>query len=176
MELDGLLIDLEGVLAVTVDIDDTAHGMLNERAINAIRPYPGSGVRVAGARTLSSDALWRYVNVRRLLTMIEEAFEEQLQWVAFENNHPDLWRELSRLVGSFLNILWRRGMLDGATPEQAYTVTCDETTNPQAEIDRGRLICRIGVLPPWPAEFVVVRIGRTEYGTQIIEARENGNG
>jgi phage tail sheath protein FI len=167
---------LEGVQAVTVDIDDIGHGMLNERAINAIRPYPGRGVRVAGARTLSSDALWRYVNVRRLMSMIEEAVEEQLQWVAFENNHPDLWRELSRLVRSFLDDLWRRGMLDGLTAEQAYTVTCDETTNPPAEIDQGRLICQIGVLPPWPAEFVIVRIGKTEYGTQIVETRENGNG
>jgi hypothetical protein len=167
---------LEGVQAATIEIDDIAHGMLNERGVNAIRPYPGRGVRVAGARTLSSDALWRYVNVRRLLMMIEESVEEQLQWVVFENNNTDLWRELSRLVRSFLDGLWRQGMLDGITAEQAYTVTCDETTNPPAETDQGRLICQIGVLPPWPAEFVIVRIGKTEYGTQITESREVGNG
>jgi hypothetical protein len=167
---------LEGVQDVTLSLDDIAHGMLNERAVNVIRPYPGRGMRVAGARTLSSDALWRYINVRRLLIMIEESIEEQLQWVVFENNHPDLWRELSRIVRSFLDDLWRRGMLDGATAEQAYTVTCDETTNPPVETDQGRLICQIGVLPPWPAEFVVVRIGKTEYGTQIIETQGNGNG
>lgn len=161
--------ELDGVKDVQIEIDDIAHGALNDVAINVIREYRGRGIRVAGARTLSSDAEWRYVNVRRLLIMIEEAIDEQTQWTVFEPNHPDTWRAIDRVARAFLDGLWRRGMLDGATPAEAYSVRCDETTNPQAEIAQGRATCEIGVLPPWPAEFVVVRIGKSQGGTEILE-------
>jgi phage tail sheath protein FI len=161
--------ELEGVKDVQVFLEDVDHGALNDRGVNVIRPYLGRGVRVAGARTLSSSPEWRFVNVRRLLIMIEEAIDEQTQWTVFEPNNRDLWSDIERVARAFLDTIWHRGMLDGATPEEAFSVCCDETTNPQSETDVGRVICEIGVLPPWPAEFVVVRIGKTEGGTEIIE-------
>jgi phage tail sheath protein FI len=162
--------ELLGVKDVRVALDDEMHGDLNEQGVNVIRPYRGRSIRVAGARTLClKDPSWRYVNVRRLLIMIEEAIEEQTQWAVFEPNNPSLWREIDRVARAFLNDLWRRGMLDGATSDEAYSVRCDETTNPPTETEMGRLICEIGVQPPWPAEFVIVRIGKTEGSTEIIE-------
>jgi hypothetical protein len=161
--------ELEGVKDVQITIDDIAHGALNDVGINVIREYRGRGVRVAGARTLSSDAEWLYVNVRRLLIMIEETIDEQTQWTVFEPNNPDTWRAIDRVTRSFLDGLWRRGMLDGATAAEAYSVRCDETTNPPEEVEQGRTICEVGVLPPWPAEFVVVRIGKSQGGTEILE-------
>jgi hypothetical protein len=163
--------ELEAVKDVRVAVDDLAHGDLNNHGINVIRAQQGRGVRVSGARTIapSDKPEWRYINVRRLLLMIEEAIDEQTQWTVFEPNNPDLWREVDRVARSFLDGLWRRGMLDGATAEEAYFVRCDETTNPADQTEAGRLICEIGVLPPWPAEFVVVRIGKTEGGTEILE-------
>jgi phage tail sheath protein FI len=161
--------ELEGVKDVAVAVGDVEHGELNERGVNVVREYRGRGVRVAGARTLSGDPLWRYVNVRRLLSMIEEAIDEGTQWTVFEPNNPDLWREVDRVARNFLLNIWRRGMLDGATPEDGFYVRCDATTNPPAETEAGRMTCEIGVLPPWPAEFVVVRIGKTEGATEIFE-------
>ncbi len=161
--------ELESAKDVQIAVDDVTHGALNDREINVIRSYRGRGVRLMGARTLSSDSLWRYINVRRLLIMIEEAIDEQTQWTVFEPNNPDLWREIDRVARSFLETIWRRGMLDGATAEEAYSVRCDEKTNTPEETDAGRVICEIGVLPPWPAEFVVVRIGKTEGNTEILE-------
>lgn len=151
-------------------VDDVGHGLLNtDWNINVIRPYPGRGIRVFGARTLSSDSEWYFVNVRRLLIMIEEAIDEGTQWTVFEPNNPSLWREMDRIVRSFLDELWRRGMLDGARAEDAYFVCCDETTNTPEETAQGRMICVVGVQPPWPAEFVVVRIGKTESGVDVVE-------
>ena len=167
---------IEGAQDVSTPVDDIAHGDLNDRAVNVIRSYNGRGVRVAGARTLSSDMEWRYVNVRRLLIMIAEAIDEGTQWTVFEPNNPDLWREVDRVARSFLDGLWRRGMLDGATAEEAYFVRCDETTNPPEDTELGLMICLIGVQPPWPAEFVIVRIGKTESGTEILEETGVNNG
>jgi phage tail sheath protein FI len=163
--------ELEGVKDVEVLLEDVDHGPLNDRGVNVIRPYRGRGVRVAGARTLSSSAQseYRFLNIRRLLIMIEEAIDEQTQWTVFEPNDRDLWRDIERVARSFLETIWRLGMLDGATPEEAFFVRCDETTNPQADVDNGRMTCEIGLLPPWPAEFVIVRIGKTEGRTEIIE-------
>jgi phage tail sheath protein FI len=160
---------VEEVKDVSVAINHRIHGDLNDQSINVIRTYNGRGVRVAGARTLSSDIEWRYINVRRLLMMIAEAIGEDTQWTVFEANNPRLWLQVGRVTRSFLDDLWLRGMLDGATAEEAYSVRCDESTNPPHETDQGRLICEVGLNPPWPAEFVVVRLGMTEGGLEILD-------
>lgn len=166
---------IEAARDVTAIVDDVQHGYLNDKHVNVMRAYPGRGLRVAGARTLSSDPMWRYVNVRRLLIMIERAIETQSQWLVFEPNNPALWRDVERIIRAFLDGLWQRGMLDGATAAEAYSVTSDETSNTAGGTEMGRLVAEIGVRPPPPAEFVVVRIGKTESGTQILEGTEGGN-
>jgi len=160
---------LDGVFDVREALDDRAHGDLNEEAINAIRAIPGRGVRVLGARTLDRDVRWRYVNVRRLFTAIAESLDEQMQWLTFEPNNPRLWRDIERSVSGFLERLFRAGMLDGGSSEQAYFVRCDASTNPAPEVDDGRVMCVIGIQPPYPAEFVIVRIGVTRSGIQVEE-------
>ena len=160
---------LEGAFDVREVLDDPAHAELNDGLINAIRPVPGRGVLVLGVRTLDPDVRWRYLNVRRLFTAIEETLDEQMQWVTFEPNSPRLWREIDRVVRGLLERLYRAGMLDGATSDDAYRVRCDASTNPEWETDAGRVTCVIGLQPPYPAEFVVVRIGVTRSGIQIEE-------
>jgi phage tail sheath protein FI len=160
---------LEGVYDVADRLDDNLHGLLNNQGINAIRIVPGRGVLVLGARTLSDDVRWRYVNVRRLFAMIEEALDEQMQWATFEPNNPQLWRHIDRTVRGFLERLYRAGMLDGESSDDAYLVRCDESTNPPIETDLGQVTCVVGLQPPYPAEFVVVRIGVTRSGIEIEE-------
>jgi phage tail sheath protein FI len=160
---------ISGARDVTAAVDDAGHADLNDAGVNVIRAYPGRGIRVFGARTRSADPDWRYVNVRRLLIMIEQAIEEQCQWIVFEPNDQNLWRDVDRVVRAFVDRLWRLGMLDGATAEEAYFVRCDETTNPPDETDIGRLTCLVGVQPPWPAEFVVARIRKTEGQIETLE-------
>jgi phage tail sheath protein FI len=160
---------LQYVQDFTRAYDDRAHALLNENRVNALRAAPGRGLRILGARTLSSDSLWRYVNVRRLLIMMRRAIDAQTQWIVFEPNDPELWRDVDRVLRSFLNGLWQNGMLDGATAEEAYQVTCNVVSNPPEETEAGRLLAVIGVLPPWPAEFVTVSIGKTESGIEVLE-------
>lgn len=161
---------LEGVYDVAASLDDNTHGRLNDGGINAVRPIPGRGVLVLGARTLDPDIRWRYVNVRRLFAYIEEVLDEEMQWAVFEPGNPALWSAIDRSVRGFLERLYREGKLDGATSEAAYFVRCDATTNPSWETDAGRVTCLIGIQPPYPAEFVVVRIGVTRNGIEIDTA------
>jgi hypothetical protein len=156
---------LEEIRGVELELDAVAHGWLNDEGVNAIRPYPARGIRIAGGRTLvkpndPETRQWRYVHVRRLLLMFEEAIEQAAQWIVFADNRPERWREIDRVVRAFLDDQWRRGRLDGETADDAYRVACDESTNPSASINAGRMICEIAVRPPYPAEFVVVRLGR----------------
>jgi hypothetical protein len=167
---------LEACSDVVTPSDDSTHGDLNHEGVNVIRAWNGLGIRVAGARTLATDPLVRYVNVRRLLNMIEEAIVEDSQFAVFEPNGPALWREVERVVRALLDLLWRQGALDGATADEAYTVTCDATTNTPEETDAGRLICLVGLQPPWPAEFVIVRIGRSEGSAEIAETGRGAGG
>jgi phage tail sheath protein FI len=158
-----------GALDLVAQTDDITHGDLNERGVNVIRALPGRGIRVLGARTTAVDDLdWRFVNVRRLVTMIETAISHQTQWTVFEANDANLWREVDRVIRTLLDDLWRAGKLDGATAAEAYDVTCDETTNPVTETNLGRLTCVVGVRPPWPAEFVILRLRLTGSGVEVL--------
>jgi phage tail sheath protein FI len=133
---------------------------LNPIGVNCIRSFTGRGIRVWGARTLSSDPAWRYVNVRRLFNYVEKSIERGTQWVVFEPNDADLWARVRRDVGAFLTGVWRSGALFGLTPEQAFFVKCDEELNPPDVRDRGQLIIEIGLAPVKPAEFVIFRLSQ----------------
>lgn len=154
---------------VTAAINDEEQAILNPEGINCIRAFPGRGIRVYGARTASSNPDWRYINVRRLMMMIEEAVDESTQWTVFEPNDLNLRRSLILSVSGFLESLWQRGALVGETAEEAFYIKCDETNNPPEIVNQGKIITEIGVAPTHPAEFIVFRIGRTLEELEIVE-------
>jgi len=133
---------------------------LNPIGVNCIRFFPGMGYRVWGARTLTSDAQWRYLNVRRLFNMVEQTLRISTMWAVFEPNDQRLWAKLRRDVGNFLMGLYSQGMLFGMTSGQAFFVKCDEEINPSYTRDLGQLFIEIGIAPVKPAEFVIFRIGQ----------------
>lgn len=164
---------VEGAVDLRFVVTDILHARLNDEGVNVLRPFAGRGIRVYGARTLDTEI--RFVNVRRLLSMIEKAIDQGTQWTVFEPNSVVLRSEMDRVVRSYLQTLFRQGMLDGGTPDEAYFVKCDDSTNPPEEIDRGRVICQIGVQPPYPAEFVVALIGKTQNGIEVLQ-EQGGQG
>jgi phage tail sheath protein FI len=123
-----------------------------------IRSFPARGIRVWGARTLSSDALWKYVSVRRLFIFLEHSIYDGTQFVVFEPNDDRLWARVKDTIRLFLRSQWRAGALFGRTEDEAFFITCDRTTMTQDDILNGRLICEIGIAPVRPAEFVIFRI------------------
>ena len=147
-----------GALGVEFAVSKGEQDVLNPMGVNCIRAFPGRGIRVWGARTLSSNAAWRYVNVRRLYITVEASMDVGLQWVVFEPNDSTLWAKVSRDVTSFLRGVWRSGALFGNTPEQAFYVKCDAELNPPEVRDLGQLIIEVGMCPTKPAEFVIFRI------------------
>ena len=132
--------------------------ILNPEGINLIRALPGQGIRVWGARTASSNAAFKYVNVRRLFIFVEESIKQNTNWVVFEPNDQQLWIRIQLSISAFLNSLWRNGMLFGSSPDEAYFVDIGTTTMTRDDIDNGRLICNIGIAPSKPAEFVIFRV------------------
>ncbi len=160
---------IRGALALELQITKGEHDQLNPVGINCIRAFPGRGIRVWGARTLSSDAAWRYLNVRRLFNYVEESILEGTQWVVFEPNDLDLWQRVKRTLNAFLVRTWRDGALFGATPQEAFYVKCDAETNPPEVIDAGQLVVEVGIAPVKPAEFVVFRIAQFSGGASVAE-------
>ena len=132
--------------------------ILNPKGVNLIRVFPGQGIRVWGARTVSSDGSWKYVNVRRLFIFIEETIKANTSWAVFEPNDEVLWVRVQRTISVFLTNLWRGGSLAGSSTDEAFFVNIGRNTMSQDDIDNGRLICVIGVAPVKPAEFVIFRI------------------
>ena len=153
----------EVVLGITEFVQNVTYdrqSVLNPEGINALRFFAGRANRVWGARTMSSDPEWKYVNVRRLFIYLEHSIDRSTQWAVFEPNNERLWASIRQTVEDFLVVTWRTGALMGTKPEEAFFVRCDRTTMTQNDLDNGRLICLIGVAPTYPAEFVIFRIGQ----------------
>ena len=144
--------------------------ILNPVGVNLIRALPGQGIRVWGARTASSNAAFKYVNVRRLFIYVEESIKANTNWVVFEPNDQALWQRVLMSVSSFLDGMWRSGMLSGSTPQEAYFVEIGPSTMSRDDIMNGRLICNIGIAPSRPAEFVIFRV--TQHTAEATESAE----
>jgi len=151
---------MQDLIALERQVDKDTMDLLYPDAVNCIRSFRGRGIRIWGSRTLSSDALWRHINVCRVFAMICRSIESGTQWAPFEPNGPELWKMIVRLISSFLTDLWRQGYLLGEVPEKAFYVKCDEDTNPPETRDAGEVICEIGVSIVRPLEFIVFRIGQ----------------
>jgi uncharacterized protein len=157
-----------GALNLTYRVTDSEQGDLNDKGINCIRFFSSEGILVWGARTLADQSSeWKYVNVRRLLIMIEQSIKRNTRWVVFEPNDRTSWKSVSSEVSRFLSNVYRDGALVGATPEEAFFVKCNEETNPQESIDLGQLVTVIGVAPVKPAEFIIFKIGQNAGGAQV---------
>jgi phage tail sheath protein FI len=158
-----------GATDLQLPIPKGVQDILNPKGVNCIRDFriAGRGIRLWGARTMSSDPEWKYVNVRRLFLYLEKSIDHGTQWVVFEPNDEPLWAKVRRNLTNFLVRVWKSGALMGATEAEAFFVKCDRTTMTQDDIDNGRLICYIGVAPVKPAEFVIFRISQ-----KTLDAKE----
>jgi hypothetical protein len=170
---------LRQVVGVTQPVDDDRNGMLYEpdpdaagrpvAAVNVFRPFPGYGLQLWGARTLSTDPWLRFLSVRRTLTAIEVRMKRALDLVVFEPNGPALWMQLTTVALSVLLPLYERGALRGGRPEEAFYLRCDGSVNPPDSLAAGRLVMEVGVAVAAPAEFIVFRVGRLEGLTELAE-------
>jgi phage tail sheath protein FI len=156
----GTEASLNGTVGLAVDLDDTKHGVLNPLGIDVIRRFAAAGIVSFGARTISSDAEWKYVPVRRMAIMLRVSIYYGIQWAVFEPNDEPLWSQLRLNIGSFMTTLFRQGAFQGSTPSQAFFVKCDAETTTQADIDLGIVNILVGFAPLKPAEFVVVRLSQ----------------
>ncbi|GLZ80349.1 tail protein [Actinorhabdospora filicis] len=159
---------VRGAVTLENTLTRTEQELLNPLGINCIRSFPGRGIRVWGARTLSSDPAWRYLNVRRLFNYLEDSILRGTQWVVFEPNDDALWSRIRRTISAFLVGEWRKGALFGLTPDEAFYVKCDRENNTAESIDAGMVICEIGVAPVKPAEFVIFRLSQFSGGTSEV--------
>ncbi|CAN5311000.1 hypothetical protein BH09MYX1_BH09MYX1_58840 [soil metagenome] len=163
---------IAGVVGLSQVIDGVTQGELNEAGVNVIRIFSGQARPVVwGARTTcpAEETPWRYVNVRRLFLYVEESIQKGIRWAVFEPNDLALWKKLQRTIVEFLTRVWRSGALFGATAAEAFYVKIDEENNPPATRALGQVVIEIGIAPVRPAEFVVVRIGMWDGGSNVSE-------
>ncbi len=160
---------VRGAIDLDYALNDAEQGALNHGNINAIRSFPGRPPLVWGARTLTNGTPWRYVNVRRLVSYIEDSIIQGVRWAVFAPNNTALWKGLERSITEFLTRVWEAGALFGATAKEAFYVQINDELNPPAVRDLGQVIVEIGLAPTRPAEYIVLRIGLWDGGAQVSE-------
>jgi phage tail sheath protein FI len=164
---------INGIDSLEVKLSKGDQDILNPEPNNicCLRDFEaqGRGLRVYGARCITSLTEWKYINVRRLFIFLEASLDQGTQWAVFEPNDQRLWNQLIQSVSAFLTTIWREGGLMGAKAEEAFFVKCGRDTMSQDDIDNGRLIMLVGVAPVFPAEFVIIRIGQWAGGSSVQE-------
>jgi phage tail sheath protein FI len=150
--------EILGAIDLEIALDNSTQSELNAQGINCLRAFPGRGIRIWGARTLSQDPNWRYLNVRRLFLTLKRWIDLNMGWATFEPNTPPLWNRIQRELSTCLTQLWRQGALKGETQDQAFYVKCDATTNLPENREYGKVFTEIGLAPSFPAEFITVQI------------------
>jgi hypothetical protein len=158
---------LEGVLDLEVDVGNTIQGELNEAGVNCLRAFPRRGIRVWGARTLSPQPRWRYVNVRRVFLTLTRWLERNMSDLVMEPNEPSLWERIRHRIGAYCYELLQRGALQGPSPAEAFFVKCDAETNPPASREAGQVIAELGLATLVPTEFIIIRITLSVAGTTV---------
>jgi phage tail sheath protein FI len=156
---------VNGALDLQRPISNLDQAALNPVGVNCLRAFPGRGIRVWGARTLATDPAWRYVNVRRLLLTAGRWIERNLADVPFEPNEPSLWARVHRDLEAYFAELHRKGALKGASPQEAFYVRCDASTN--AGREQGQVVAEVGLAAALPAEFIVVHFIHEASGISV---------
>lgn len=131
---------------------------MNGKAVNAIRTFPGEGIKVWGARTLDGNSQdWRYVNVRRTMMFLEESVKNAAKAYVFEPNVAATWMNVRSMIDNFLRSVWKRGGLAGATPEDAYEIHVGlGDTMTATDILDGIMRITVLVAITRPAEFIEI--------------------
>nr|WP_267498665.1 phage tail sheath subtilisin-like domain-containing protein [Massilia sp. IC2-278] len=158
---------LHGVVRLDPDIDDEQFAALNDKGVNCLRSVPGRGIRVYGARTLSGQPFWRYVNVRRLFLSLARWVEHGCADLVFDTNDARLWERIEQRLRSYCQALYDAGALAGRTPAEAFHVKCDAETNLREVAAAGMVVAEVGLAPLAPAEFIVVRITQHAGGAAV---------
>ncbi|MEX2631489.1 MAG: phage tail sheath C-terminal domain-containing protein [Tistlia sp.] len=155
--------------AASLEVGAGGHGLLNSAGLNVIAARDGRPLRILGARTMSSDPAWRFLPVRRFVSMLRRALDAATQWAVFEPNSAETRALLAQSIGIFLESLRRGGALAGDRPAEAFRVRCDETNNPPSARAVGELLVDIAVAPARPLEFILLRLGRREEAFELAE-------
>jgi hypothetical protein len=158
-----------GVADLATEISDREQGVLNVKGVNIIRHRPFAGIRIWGARTIASDPLWNYINVRRLFLMVERSVRDAIQWAVFLPNTAATRADLKSTIAAFLYRLWKEGALDGESWQDAFEVQCDGNNNPDVDVRAGLLTVDVQMRPVFPAEFVRVRFRQSPMRSEVSE-------
>jgi uncharacterized protein len=158
---------VEGAIDLEVHLTRLQQEQLNPAGINCLRSFPGRGIRVWGARTLSVDTEWMYVNVRRLFLTVGRWIQRNLAGVVFEPNDQRLWTRIGRELNAYFIDLFQQGALAGSTPQEAFYVKCDAETNPPEVREQGQVVTEIGLAPGVPNEFIVVQVIQAPGGAAL---------
>jgi phage tail sheath protein FI len=164
-----------GAVGLSRRVDDADHAQANDNGVNAVRSLPGRGIRVLGARTTATDPTWRYLNARRLVTQVERSVAAYSEWLVFEPHDQLLRDDVERVIRQFLDDIWRAGGLEGATAADAFSVRVD-SAEAAAAVGEGALVVEIGLQPPYPAEYVVVRVDVPDPGAAADRTRGGDRG
>jgi phage tail sheath protein FI len=168
----GSAASVENAVDIAYSISDVQHtDLVKNGSVNAIRNIAGEGIVIDSSRTLSTNPLWLYVNVRQLFNYVKSSLKYGLRWTVQEPNDQTLWNKANyNSITPFLMGLYRRGAFGPGKPTDVFTVKIDAENNPSANIQQGIFTVDVFFYPSRPAETVVITVGQQDSGASAGES------
>lgn len=124
------------------------------------------GIAAARSQTLSPDADWNALGVRRLFILLRRLCRREGQRFVFEPNDLTLRRGLERSFDAMLHRLMQRGAFRGADAASSYLLKTASGAEAAREIARGECSLLIQVAPSRPLRFLTLHLRRS--GEQLL--------
>jgi len=124
------------------------------------------GIAAVRSQTLSLDADWTALGVRRLFMLLRRLCRREGQRFVFEPNDLTLRRGLERSFDALLQRLMQRGAFRGADAKSSYLLKTAAGADAMREIERGECSLLIQVAPSRPLRFLTLHLRRS--GEQLL--------
>ncbi|HEX8684915.1 MAG TPA: hypothetical protein VF654_00400, partial [Pyrinomonadaceae bacterium] len=116
------------------------------------------GFLAMSADTLSDDADWRPIGVRRLISLIRRLALREGATYVFEPHNDAFHRLVRRGFERMLGLMFTRGAFAGASHETAFRVVTDSTINTRHSMEQGHFVVELKVAPSLPLNFMTVHL------------------
>lgn len=157
---------LRGATGLKFEISAQQQEVTYALGLNPIRSLPNRGIVVWGARTLSSNPLFKYVNTRAILNVLIDVLGRSFDDILFEqiDSAGTLYARVKSVGSQVLSQFYRQGALFGARPEQAYMISCSSANNDDASLENGTVRADIYVATSPTLERLAITVVRTPAG------------
>lgn len=157
---------IKGIKTLKYNATWNESNIANPEGINLILNQPNKGIVCWGARTRSSDPLFRFVSTRVIMNITLATLSRSFDFELFSSvgGASDILFDIQRKGNAILDTLWRAGLYYGQSPDQAFSFVSDSSVQLPSLLEDGIVNAFCWVVPATILERLIITVSRVAIG------------